>query len=69
MKTLTEKYNGALKGLFSESQFLREARMQFPNLIHPSNNFKDTSRILQGKGIISEGMSDEEYADAKEAER
>jgi len=69
MKTLTEKYNGVLRGLLNESQFLRDARMEFPNLIHPNNDFKDASRILQSKGIISEGMSDEEYAAAKEAER
>lgn len=65
MKTLTEKYNGVLKGLFNESQFLRDARMEFPNLIHPSNDFKDVARILQSKGVIAEQIEEEQ--EVKEA--
>jgi hypothetical protein len=69
MRTLTEKYNGVLKGLFSKDQFLRDARMEQSQLITQHNSYNDAINILLNKGLISEGMTPEEWADAKEQER
>jgi hypothetical protein len=71
MRTLTEKYNGVLKGTFSKDQFLKEARMQHPNLVTQHNSYQDAISILKNRGTISE-ISDENssYEQAmEEAER
>lgn len=54
MRTLTEKYNGVLKGLFSKDQFLRDARMEQSHLVTQHNSYQDAVNILLGKGLISE---------------
>jgi hypothetical protein len=54
MRTLTEKYNGVLKGTFSKDQFLKEARIQHPNLVTQHNNYQDAINILKNRSIISE---------------
>jgi hypothetical protein len=59
MRTLTEKYNGVLKGLFSKDQFLRDARMEQSQLITQHNSYSDAINILKGKGLISETISNE----------
>jgi len=55
MRTLTEKYNGVLKGLFSKDQFLRDARMEQSHFITQHNSYGDAINILLNKGLISEG--------------
>lgn len=59
MRTLTEKYNGVLKGLFSKDQFLRDARMEQSNFITQHNSYGDAVNILLSKGLISETISNE----------
>ena len=59
MRTLTEKYNGVLKGLFSKDQFLRDARMEQSNFITQHNSYGDAINILLNKGLISETISNE----------
>ena len=54
MKTLQEKYNAILEGNFSKAQFVRDARMELPNLITQFNGFKDTTAILKNRGMIFE---------------
>ena len=54
MRTLTEKYNGVLKGLFSKDQFLRDARMEQSQLVTQYNSYNDAVNILLNKGLISE---------------
>lgn len=66
MRTLTEKYNGVLKGLMNEQQFLRDARMEFPTLVTVHNSFKDAVRILQSKGIIGEQFEEKDSVEVKE---
>lgn len=61
MRTLTEKYNGVLKGTYTKDHFIREARMQFPNLITQHNSYQDATRILLNKGIITEDLDEREY--------
>lgn len=58
MRTLTEKYNGVLKGTYTKDHFIREARMQFPNLITQHNSYQDATRILLNKGIITENEAE-----------
>lgn len=57
MRTLTEKYNGVLKGIFSKDQFLRDARMEQSNLITQHNSYSDAINILLNKGLISEVLN------------
>ena len=54
MKTLQEKYNAILEGKFSKAQFVRDARMELPNLITQFNGFEDTTTILKNRGMIFE---------------
>lgn len=54
MRTLQEKYNGINEGAFSKEQFLRDARLQLPNLITQYNGFEDAAQILKNRGIIQE---------------
>ena len=54
MKTLQEKYNAILEGKFSKAQFVRDARMELPNLITQFNGFEDTTIILKNRGMIFE---------------
>lgn len=54
MRTLTEKYNGVLRGLFSKDQFLRDARMEQSHFVTQHNSYGDAVNILLNKGLISE---------------
>lgn len=64
MRTLTEKYNGVLRGLFSKDQFLRDARMEQSNLITQHNSYNDAVNILLNKGLISESAGAERFLDS-----
>lgn len=57
MRTLTEKYNAVLQGQFSETQFVRDARLAYPNLITQFNGFQDTVTILKNRGMIHEAKA------------
>lgn len=54
MKNITNQYNDLLEGKMTQSQFLRNARMSFPNIISSVNSFKDTVNILKKKKILTE---------------
>jgi hypothetical protein len=54
MRTLQEKYNAINEGNFSKDQFLRDARMQQPNLITQYNGYDDAVQILKNRGMIQE---------------
>lgn len=54
MRTLQEKYNAIQEGNFSKDQFLRDVRMQHPNIVTRFNGYDDAVQILKNKGIISE---------------
>ena len=62
MKTLTEKYRGVLNESFSKKQFVRDARMAWPQLINQFLGFEDTVNILKQKGMISEADKMPEYS-------
>ena len=63
MKTLTEKYRGVLNESFSKKQFVRDARMAWPQLITQFSGFEDTVTILKQKGMISEEDKMPEYSE------
>jgi hypothetical protein len=54
MRTLQEKYNAIQEGNFSKDQFLRDARMQQPNLVTQFNGYDDAVQILKNRGMIQE---------------
>jgi hypothetical protein len=56
MRTLQEKYNGVNEGAFSKDQFLRDARLQLPNLVTRFNGYDDAVQILKNRGMIQEAM-------------
>ena len=58
MRTLQEKYNGINEGAFSKEQFLRDARLQLPNLITQYNGYDDAVQILKNRGMLQEAMRD-----------
>ncbi len=60
MRTLQEKYNGINEGKFTKEQFLRDARMEQPNLITQYNGYDDAVKILKNRGMIKETYSTEE---------
>jgi hypothetical protein len=57
MRTLQEKYNAINEGNFSKDQFLRDARMQQPNLVTQFNGYDDAVKILKNRGMIQEEKS------------
>jgi len=63
MKTLTEKYRGVLNESFSKNQFVRDARMECPQLVNQFTGFNDAVAILKQKGMISEEDKMPEYAE------
>jgi len=58
MRTLQEKYNGVNEGAFSKDQFLRDARLQLPNLVTQYNGYDDAVQILKNRGMIQEEKSE-----------
>ena len=57
MRTLQEKYNGVNEGAFSKDQFLRDARLQLPNLVTRFNGYDDAVQILKNRGMIQEDQN------------
>lgn len=54
MRTLQEKYNAIQEGKFTKDQFLRDARLEQPNLVTRFNGYDDAVQILKNRGMISE---------------
>jgi len=54
MGTTSDQYKLVIEGKLSESLFLRNTRLAFPQFITNVNSYKDTIKILKNKGIISE---------------
>ena len=61
MRTLQEKYNGINEGAFSKEQFLRDARLQLPNLVTQYNGYQDAVQILKNRGMIVEEVANKAY--------
>ena len=55
MKNISGQYQDLLEGKMSQAQFLRNARMMFPNFVTNHNSFDDSVAILKQKGMLNEG--------------
>jgi hypothetical protein len=54
MKNINLQYRELLEGKMNQAQFLRNARMMFPNYVSNHNSFNDSVKILKTKGMIVE---------------
>jgi hypothetical protein len=59
MRTIQEKYNAILKGNFSKSQFVKDAKRELSQFLSPFNGYEDTVSILKSKGVIFEAAKKE----------
>lgn len=55
MKNISGQYQDLLEGKMTQAQFLRNARMMFPNYVTNHNSFDDSVKILKTKGMLVEG--------------
>lgn len=55
MKNISGQYQELLEGKMTQAQFLRNARMMFPNYVTNHNSFDDSVKILKTKGMLVEG--------------
>ena len=56
MKTLQEQYNLIKEGQGRKDLFMKQALRQFPQYVTKFNTFEETTSILKGKQILSEGI-------------
>lgn len=56
MKTLQEQYNLIKEGKGRKDLFLKQALRQFPQYVTKFNTFEETTSILKGKQVLSEGI-------------
>jgi hypothetical protein len=55
MKNISAQYQELKEGKMTQHQFLRNARMMFPNFVTNHNSFNDSVTILKTKGLLNEG--------------
>jgi hypothetical protein len=55
MKNISLQYRDLQEGKMNRHQFLRNARMMFPNHVTQFNSFEDSVKILKSKGLLNEG--------------
>ena len=55
MKNISIQYQDLKEGKMNRHQFLRNARMMFPNHVTQFNSFEDSVNILKQKGLLNEG--------------
>jgi len=55
MKSISVQYQELKENKISKHQFLRNARMMFPNFVTNHNSFDDSVKILKNKGLLNEG--------------
>jgi len=55
MKSISVQYQDLREGKIDRHQFLRNARMMFPNFVTNQNSFEDSVKILKQKGLLNEG--------------
>jgi hypothetical protein len=60
--TANEKYKAVKNGILTESEFVRQMRLAFPQFVSPLNGYKDTIQILKNHNLISEETVKDEYA-------
>jgi hypothetical protein len=55
MKSISVQYQELKEGRMTQHQFLRNARMLFPNHVTNHNSFEDSVKILKNRGLLNEG--------------
>lgn len=55
MKNISLQYQDLQEGKMDRHQFLRNARMMFPNHVTQFNSFEDSVKILKNRGLLNEG--------------
>jgi len=55
MKNISLQYQDLQEGKMNRHQFLRNARMMFPNHVTQFNSFEDSVAILKSRGLLNEG--------------
>jgi hypothetical protein len=55
MKNISLQYQDLQEGKMNRHQFLRNARMMFPNHVTQYNSFEDSIKILKSRGLLNEG--------------
>jgi hypothetical protein len=55
MKSISIQYQELKEGKMDKYQFLRNARIMFPNFVTNLNSFDDSVKILKTKGLLNEG--------------
>jgi hypothetical protein len=55
MKSISIQYQELKEGKMNRHQFLRNARMMFPDFVTNHNSFEDSIIILKQKGMLTEG--------------
>jgi len=55
--TLQQQYNLIKEGKGDRTNFLKNAKFQFPNLFNAYTSYEDSVNVLKSKGLISEGVS------------
>ena len=56
MKTLQEQYNLINEGKGHKGVFMNEAKRLFPNIVPNSSTFKQTTKLLKQRSVISENI-------------
>jgi hypothetical protein len=54
MRNISGQYKDLLEGKMNKHQFLRNARMMFPNFVSNQNSFEDSVIILKQRGMLVE---------------
>lgn len=54
--TLQQQYNLIKEGKGNKSQFLKNAKFEFPNLFNAYSSYEDAATMLKAKGLITEGV-------------
>jgi ribosome modulation factor len=58
MKNISKQYQDLLEGKMSRDNFVRNCRQQFPQFVSPVTSIDDAIKILKGKRIIAEAITD-----------
>lgn len=54
--TLQQQYNSIKEGKGDRTNFLKNAKFQFPNLFNAYTSYEDSVNVLKSKGLITEGV-------------
>jgi len=57
MKSIANQYRDLKEGKMSQTNFMRNLRMQFPQYVTNVTSFGDAVRILKSKSILNENVN------------